>query len=414
MPSFGEKLQHAWNAFRGRDRPLPYQEIGAGYSYRPDKTRLRITNERSIITAVYNRIAMDVASVQMLHARLDQNGRYTETIKSKLNNAMTLEANIDQTGRALFQDAVMSLCDEGHVAIVPIDTDINPEEGSFAIETMRVGKIIQWYPQHVRVRVYNDKTGQTEEVTLSKKFVAIVENPMYAIMNESNSVLQRLLRKMVLLDAIDEQSSSGKLDLLIQLPYTVKTETKREQAEKRRLEIERQLTNTKYGIAYIDSTEHVTQLNRPLENNLMNQIEYLTNMLYGQLGLTPEILNGTADEKTMLNYYNRVIEPMLAAFADEFKRKFLTKTARSQGQSIVFIRDPFKLVPISSIADIADKFTRNEILSANEIRGLVGFKPVDDPQADKLINSNLNHTPEEEAMAPTDGEDQNGSEPIQV
>lgn len=412
MAGFGERLQHAWNAFRGRDRPIPYQELGMGTSYRPDRTRLRINNERSIITAVYNRIAMDVASIQMLHVRLDQNGRYTETINSPLNNAMTLEANIDQTGRALFQDAVMSLCDEGHVAVVPIDTNIDPEQGSYSIETLRVGQVIAWYPHHVRIRIYNEKTGQKEEVVLPKKIVAIVENPMYAIMNEPNSILQRLLRKMVLLDAIDEQSSSGKLDLLIQLPYTVKTEAKRDQAEKRRIEIERQLTNTKYGIAYIDSTEHVTQLNRPLENNLMKQIEYLTDMLYGQLGITPEILNGTADEKTMLNYYNRVIEPILAAFADEFKRKFLTKTARTQGQSIFFIRDPFKLVPVSNIADIADKFTRNEILSANEIRGIVGFKPVNDEKADQLINSNLNHNPEEQAVAPvTDDEIQNGTVP---
>lgn len=412
MAGFGERLQHAWNAFRGRDRPIPYQELGMGTSYRPDRTRLRINNERSIITAVYNRIAIDVASIQMLHVRLDQNGRYTETINSPLNNAMTLEANIDQTGRALFQDAVMSLCDEGHVAVVPIDTNIDPEQGSYSIETLRVGQVIAWYPHHVRIRIYNEKTGQKEEVVLPKKIVAIVENPMYAIMNEPNSILQRLLRKMVLLDAIDEQSSSGKLDLLIQLPYTVKTEAKRDQAEKRRIEIERQLTNTKYGIAYIDSTEHVTQLNRPLENNLMKQIEYLTDMLYGQLGITPEILNGTADEKTMLNYYNRVIEPILAAFADEFKRKFLTKTARTQGQSIFFIRDPFKLVPVSNIAEIADKFTRNRILSANEIRGIVGFKPVKDKQADQLINSNLNHNPEEQAVAPvTDDEIQNGTVP---
>lgn len=412
MAGFGERLQHAWNAFRGRDRPIPYQELGMGTSYRPDRSRLRINNERSIITAVYNRIAMDVAAIQMLHVRLDQNGRYTETINSPLNNAMTLEANIDQTGRALFQDAVMSLCDEGHVAVVPIDTNIDPEQGSYSIETLRVGQVIAWYPHHVRIRIYNEKTGQKEEVVLPKKIVAIVENPMYAIMNEPNSILQRLLRKMVLLDAIDEQSSSGKLDLLIQLPYTVKTEAKRDQAEKRRIEIERQLTNTKYGIAYIDSTEHVTQLNRPLENNLMKQIEYLTDMLYGQLGITPEILNGTADEKTMLNYYNRVIEPILAAFADEFKRKFLTKTARTQGQSIFFIRDPFKLVPVSNIADIADKFTRNEILSANEIRGIVGFKPVNDEKADQLINSNLNHNPEEQAVAPvTDDEIQNGTVP---
>lgn len=412
MAGFGERLQHAWNAFRGRDRPIPYQELGMGTSYRPDRTRLRINNERSIITAVYNRIAMDVAAVQMLHVRLDQNGRYIETINSPLNNAMTLEANIDQTGRALFQDAVMSLCDEGHVAVVPIDTNIDPEQGSYSIETLRVGQVIAWYPHHVRIRIYNEQTGQKDEIVLPKKIVAIVENPMYAIMNEPNSILQRLLRKMVLLDAIDEQSSSGKLDLLIQLPYTVKTEAKRDQAEKRRIEIERQLTNTKYGIAYIDSTEHVTQLNRPLENNLMKQIEYLTDMLYGQLGITPEILNGTADEKTMLNYYNRVIEPILAAFADEFKRKFLTKTARTQGQSIFFIRDPFKLVPISNIAEIADKFTRNRILSANEIRGIVGFKPVNDPKADQLINSNLNHSPEEQAVAPvTDDKIQNGTVP---
>lgn len=412
MPSLIERLQHRWNAFRGRDRPTQNVDYGAGYSVRPDRYRPYVRNERSLINAVTNRIAIDVSSITMLHVRLDQNGRYIETIDSPLNNAMTLEANTDQTGRALFLDGVQSMCDEGCIAVVPVDTDTNPETGAFDVYTLRVGKIVQWYPQHVRIRAYNEIRGRQEEFVIAKHAVAIVENPLYSIMNEPNSIFQRLIRKMALLDAIDEQTSSGKLDLVIQLPYTVRTEAKQQYAEKRRAEIEKQLTNSKYGIAYIDATEHITQLNRPIENNLLSQIEYLTNTMYSQLGITPEILNGTADEKTMLNYYNRIIEPILSTFADEFKRKFLSKKARSLGQSIMFIRDPFKLVPVSSIADIADKFTRNEILSSNEIRGLIGFKPADDPEADKLRNSNLNHNENEkfpDVQARND-ENQNGTD----
>lgn len=401
MPTFLERLQQGWNAFRGRDRPSSPMEYGAGYSYRPDRYRTRFSNERSIINAIVNRIAVDASSIEMIHARVNQNGRYEETINSSLNNAMTIEANTDQTGRALFLDGIESMCDEGCVAVVPVDTSTNPETGAYSIYTLRVGKIVQWYPQHVRIRLYNERIGRNEEIVMEKSTVAIVENPLYAIMNEPNSIFQRLLRKMALLDAVDEQTSSGRMDLIVQLPYTVRSEAKQQYAEKRRAEIEQQLTGSKYGIAYIDATEHIVQLNRPVENNLMSQIEYLTNMMYSQLGITPEILNGTADEKTMLNYYNRIIEPILCAFADEFKRKFLTKTARSQGQSILFIRDPFKLASVSSIAEMADKFTRNAILSSNEIRGILGFKPSDDPEADKLKNNNLNH-PEDEELATVD------------
>lgn len=401
MPTFLERLQQGWNAFRGRDRPSSPMEYGAGYSYRPDRYRTRFRNERSIINAIVNRIAVDASSIEMIHARVNQNGRYEETINSSLNNAMTIEANTDQTGRALFLDGIESMCDEGCVAVVPVDTSTNPETGAYSIYTLRVGKIVRWYPQHVRIRLYNERIGRNEEIEMEKSTVAIVENPLYAIMNEPNSIFQRLLRKMALLDAVDEQTSSGRMDLIVQLPYTVRSEAKQQYAEKRRAEIEQQLTGSKYGIAYIDATEHIVQLNRPVENNLMSQIEYLTNMMYSQLGITPEILNGTADEKTMLNYYNRIIEPILCAFADEFKRKFLTKTARSQGQSILFIRDPFKLAPINAIAEMADKFTRNAILSSNEIRGILGFKPSDDPEADKLKNNNLNH-PEDEELATVD------------
>lgn len=398
MPTFLERLQQGWNAFRGRDRPSSPMEYGAGYSYRPDRYRTRFSNERSIINAIVNRIAVDASSIEMVHARVNQNGRYEETIQSSLNNAMTIEANTDQTGRALFLDGIESMCDEGCVAVVPVDTSTNPETGAYSIYTLRIGKIVQWYPQHVRIRLYNERTGRNEEITMEKSTVAIVENPLYAIMNEPNSIFQRLLRKMALLDAVDEQTSSGRMDLIVQLPYTVRSEAKQQYAEKRRAEIEQQLTGSKYGVAYIDATEHIVQLNRPVENNLMSQIEYLTNMMYSQLGITPEILNGTADEKTMLNYYNRIIEPILCAFSDEFKRKFLTKTARSQGQSILFIRDPFKLASINSIAEMSDKFTRNAILSSNEIRGILGFKPSDDPEANKLKNNNLNH-PEGEQLA---------------
>lgn len=397
MPKFTERLQHAWNAFlNGEEQSYSYN-IGTSYSFRPDRVRLTRGNERSIVTAMYNRIAMDVAAVSIKHVRLDQNDRYVETIDSKLNYAITTEANIDQTGRAFIQDVVLSMFDEGAVAIVPVDTDINPKlSGSFDILTMRTAKIIEWYPEHVRVRLYNDRNGRREEVTLPKKMVAIIENPLYTVMNEPNSTLQRLIRKLNILDAIDEQSGAGKLDLIIQLPYTIKTEARKKQAEERRRDIETQLANTKYGIAYADATEHITQLNRSIDNNLMKQIEYLTSMLYGQLGLTEEIFNGTANEQTLLNYYSSTIEPILSAITGEMCRKFLTKTARSQHQSIVFFRDPFKLVPVNQIADIADKFTRNEVLSSNEVRAIIGFKPVADARADELRNKNLNQSPDAE------------------
>ena len=391
MPVFTDRLKNAWNAFMNRDPPFEYRDIGMVSSYRPDRIRLTRGNERSIITSVYNRIAVDCAAINIVHAKLDENGRFVEEIHSGLDNCLTLEANIDQTARAMIQDTVMSMFDEGCIAIVPVDTTFNPyETESYQIRTMRVGKIMQWHPHYVRVRLYNDRTGNYEEVTVHKNIAAIIENPLYAIMNEPNSTLQRLIRKLNLLDAIDEQSGSGKLDLIIQLPYVVKSDARRMQAEERRKNIEMQLANTKYGIAYIDNTEHITQLNRSVDNNLMNQIEYLTNMLYSQLGITKEILEGTANEQAMLNYYNRTIEPIMTAITDEMKRKFLTKTARTQGQSIIIYRDPFRLVPTSQIAEMADKFTRNEIMSSNEIRQIVGMKPVDDPKADELRNKNLN------------------------
>jgi hypothetical protein len=353
-------------------------------------------NERSIVVSVYNRIALDVAYIDIFHARLDEDGRYTEQIQSSLNECLTLSANVDQTGKAFLQDVVMSMMDEGCVAIVPVDTTVNPTiTGSYDINSLRTGKVKTWYPQHVTVELYNEKTGRKEEVTLPKSMVAIVENPLYAVMNERNSTLQRLIRKLNLLDVIDEQSGSGKLDLIIQLPYVIKTPARKQQAEERRKDIEMQLAGSKYGIAYTDGTEKITQLNRPVENNLMKQIEYLTSMLYGQLGLTPEILNGSADEKTMLNYYNRTIEPIVSAIVDEMKRKFLTKTARTQGQSIVYFRNPFKLVPVAELAEISDKLTRNEIASSNEIRQIIGWKPSDEPGADELRNKNLNQSNQE-------------------
>ena len=406
MPRFSERLAHAWNAFLNRE-PLGYStpNIGSSYSYRPDRPRLSRGNERSIVTAIYNRIAMDVAAINIKHVRLDQNERYVETIDSGLNYTLNTEANIDQTGREFIQDIVLSMFDEGVVAVVPTDTTLNPKvTGSYDILTMRTGKIIDWYPEHVRVRLYNQKTGHKEEIVLPKSVVSIIQNPFYSIMNEPNSTLQRLIRKLNLLDAIDEQSGAGKLDLIIQLPYTIKTEARRKQAEDRRKDIEMQLAGTKYGIAYTDATEHVTQLNRSLDNNLMKQIEYLTSMLYGQLGLTDAIFNGSAGEQEMLNYYNSTIEPILSAITNEMRRKFLTKTARSQHQSIMFFRDPFKLVPVNQIADMADKFTRNEILSSNEFRAIIGFKPVDDQRADELRNKNLNQSPDAERPPTTDDE----------
>ena len=388
---FLNRLQHGWNAFMNRDPTAYYTNAGGNYyTYRPDRIRLTRGNERSIVTSVYNRIGLDVASIDIKHCRLDKNGRFIEVIDSSLNSCLNLEANIDQTGRAFKQDIVMSMLDEGCVAIVPIDTTINPSvSGSYDINSMRTGKILEWYPAHVKVKVYNDQTGNYEELILPKSTVGIVENPLYAVMNEPNSTLQRLIRKLNLLDAIDEQSGSGKLDLIIQLPYTIRSDAKRQQAEKRRKEIESQLSDSKYGIAYADGTERITQLNRSVENNLMSQIEYLTSMLYSQLGITQSILDGTADEQTQLNYLTRSIEPIVSAIVDEMKRKFLTKTARSQNQSISYFRDPFKLVPVNNIAEIADKFTRNEILTSNEVRQVIGMQPSNDPKADHLVNSNI-------------------------
>ena len=400
--SFLSRLKHAWNAFFNNKDPTPkYQDIGASYYYRPDRQRFTGGNERTIVTSVYDRIALDAAAVEIKHVRLDKNGRYLETIDSGVNRCLNEEANIDQTGRAFIQDVVMSMLDEGCVAIVPVDTTFNPNiTNSYDVQSMRVGKILQWYPNHIQVRVYNEKTGNKEDIIVPKNIVGIIENPLYAVINEPNSTMQRLIRKLSLLDAVDEQSGSGKLDLIIQLPYTIKTEARRQQAEARRKEIEVQLTNSKYGIAYTDGTERITQLNRPIENNLMKQIEYLTSMLYSQLGITQSILDGTADEKTMLNYYSRSIEPIISAIVDELKRKFLTRTARSQLQSFLFFRDPFKLVPITEIATIADTFTRNEILSSNEVRQLIGIKPSSDPKADQLRNSNLNQTEDDYYVDP--------------
>ena len=390
----GSRLKHAWNAFLNRAPTGGYQYgLGGGYSYRPDRIRFTRGNERSIVTSVYNRIALDVAAINIQHVQLDDEGRFLNVIKSGLNDCLTLEANVDQTGRAFIQDVVMSMMDEGVVAIVPVDTTLDPDvTNGYDVLSMRVGKVVDWYPQHVKLEVYNELNGLKQMVVMPKKSVAIIENPLYAVINEPNSTMQRLVRKLNLLDAVDEQSSSGKLDLIIQLPYVIKSDARRKQAELRRKDIEDQLSGSKYGIAYIDGTEHVTQLNRSVENNLMKQIEYLTSMLYSQLGITQTILDGTADEKTMLNYYNRTIEPILSAIVDEMKRKFLTKTARTKNKSIKFFRDPFKLVPISEIAEITDKFTRNEVASSNEMRQVIGWKPSNDPKADELRNSNISQS----------------------
>ena len=395
--TLGSRLRHAWNAFRNRDPTEQFKDIGESYYYRPDRVRLTRGNERSIVTSIYNRIAIDVASIDIKHCRLDDNERFVSEIDSNLNSCLTLEANIDQTARAFRQDIVMSMFDEGCVAIVPVDTTLDPNKtNSYDILSMRTGKILEWYPQHVKVRVYNEKTGRKEDITVPKSTVGIIENPLYSIINEPNSTMQRLIRKLSLLDITDEQTASGKLDLIIQLPYVIKTEARRQQAENRRKDIEMQLASSKYGIAYTDGTERITQLNRSVENNLLKQIESLTSTLYSQLGITQAILDGTADEKTMLNYNNRTIEPIVSAIVDEMKRKFLTKTARSQKQTILFFRDPFKLVPVNDIAEIADKFTRNEITTSNEIRQIIGLKPSDDPKADKLINSNIRQPDTEE------------------
>lgn len=388
MPSLTDRFMHAWNAFTGRD-PTKYRPEGFSYSNRPDRIRTTRGNERTIITSVYNRISLDCSAIDIKHVRLDDRERYLETLESGLNNCLTLEANIDQTGRSFVQDIVMSMMDEGVVAVIPIETSMDPINGSYTIDTMRTAKILEWFPKDIRVRAYDDRTGRFEEIIVPKSTCAIIENPMYAVMNEPNSTMQRLIRKLSLLDVIDEQNGSGKLDLIIQLPYIIKTEARRQQANNRRQDIMDQLQSSKLGIAYTDGTEKITQLNRPVENQLFSQVESLTRMLYSQLGLTEEIMNGTADEKVMTNYYNRTIEPIMSAIVDEFKRKFLTKTARSQKQSIKYFRDPFKLVPTSELAELADKFTRNEILSSNEIRQIVGMQPSQDPEADELRNKNL-------------------------
>ena len=400
MPTLRKRIKNAWNVFTSRDpteQPV-FHDYGISYGYRPDRIRLTRGNERSIVNAVYNRIAIDVASIDVKHVKTDENDVFIEEIGSFLNDVLQSEANIDQTGRNLMIDAVISLLDEGVIAIVPVDIDEDEETDSFDVLSLRVAKIIQWYPEHVKVRVYNEKTGYKQEIVINKRSVCVVENPFYSVMNEPNSTLQRLIRKLNLLDAIDEQTGSGKLDIIIQLPYVIKTEARKKQAEDRRKDIEAQLAGSKYGIAYTDGTERITQLNRPAENNLLTQIEYLTSMLYSQLGITEEVLNGTADEKTMLNYYNRTIEPIMSAIVDEMKRKLLTWNARKEGQSIKFFRNPFKLVPVNEMAEIADKFGRNEILTPNEIRGIVGFKPSDDPQANELRNRNISQSNEEIEM----------------
>ena len=410
-----DRLQHAWNAFINNKDPT-YQnrwDYGPSYTYRPDRPRMvRNSNGKTIVASIFNRIALDVAAIDIAHAKLDENGRFLKQLNTGLNNCLTLEANLDQTARAFIQDVVMSMLDEGCVAIVPVDTKTNPKiTDSLDITSMRTGKILEWYKDRVKIKVYNDQKGEKEDIILPKRMVAIIENPLYAVINEHNSVLQRLIRKLALLDAVDEQVSSGKLDLIVQVPYTIKSDAKREQANQRRADIESQLSGSKYGIAYMDGTERVIQLNRPVENNLMKQIEYLTSMLYSQLGITQSILDGTADEKTMLNYQNRSIEPFVSAIVNEMKRKFLTKTARSQGQSIVYFRDPFKLVPINEIAEIADKFTRNEIATSNEIRQVIGWKPSSDPAADELRNKNLNRSDNERpSLAPVTEESREGGQ----
>ena len=391
-----DRIKHGWNAFLNRDPTYNYRDLGGpSYGYRPDRMRFTRGNERSIVTSVYNRIALDAASIDIMHVQLDKDDRFESIRDSALNECLTRNANIDQTGRAFIQDVVMSMLDEGCVAIVPVDTTFNPDiTNSYDVNTMRTAKIVEWYPAHVKVNLYNDRTGRKEDLILPKKTVAIIENPLYAVINEPNSTMQRLIRKLNLLDVIDEQSGSGKLDLIIQLPYVIKTDARRQQAEQRRKDIEMQLAGSKYGIAYTDGTERITQLNRSVDNNLMKQIEYLTSMLYSQLGITQAILDGSADDKTMLNYYNRTIEPIVSAIVDEIQRKFLTKTAITQKQAILYFRDPFRLVPVNEIAEIADKFTRNEIMTSNEIRQIVGMKPSKDPNADELRNKNLSESNE--------------------
>ena len=411
---FTDRIKHSWNAFLNKDPTYNYRDLGGpSYGYRPDRMRFTRGNERSIVTSVYNRIALDAASIDIMHVQLDKDGRFESIRESALNECLTRNANIDQTGRAFIQDVVMSMLDEGCVAIVPVDTTFNPDvTNSYDINTMRTAKIVEWYPAHVKVNLYNDRTGRKEDLILPKKTVAIIENPLYAVINEPNSTMQRLIRKLNLLDVIDEQSGSGKLDLIIQLPYVIKTDARRQQAEQRRKDIEMQLSGSKYGIAYTDGTERITQLNRSVDNNLMKQIEYLTSMLYSQLGITQAILDGSADDKTMLNYYNRTIEPIVSAIVDEIQRKFLTKTAITQKQAIAYFRDPFRLVPVNEIAEIADKFTRNEIMTSNEIRQIVGMKPSKDPNADELRNKNLSQSNEmiKEKQSDNDNLEDNQSE----
>lgn len=411
--SVSQRLIHAWNAFRNKDPTRDYKSWFATTSgYRPDRTLIRSGTERSIVASIYNRIAIDASSVGIHHVRIDENGHYKETIKSSLENCLTISANKDQTGRAFMLDAVLSLCEEGVIAIVPVDTSLDPSKSnSYEINSLRVGKIIQWAPDYVQVHLYNDNTGNFEDIWLPKKTTGIVENPLYTVMNEPNSTLRRLIYKLSILDSVDEQTGSGKLDIIIQLPYTIKGELRRQQAEQRRKDIEMQLTGSKYGIAYIDGTEHVTQLNRPAENNLLAQIEYLTKQVFYQLGMDESIFTGTADEKTMLNYQNTAIESIVSAIVDEMNRKFLTKTARTQGQAIKFFKDPFKLVPVSQLAEIADKMTRNTILSSNEVRAIIGYKPVDDPRADELRNANLNQ--EEGSVPITTNPDGNANENVE-
>lgn len=402
-----KRIQNGWNAFMSR-APTNDYNTGIGSYYRPDRVRFSRGNERSIVTSVYNRIALDVSAIDIKHCQLDEDGRYMHDVNSGLNECLNLSANTDQTGKAFIQDIVMSMLDEGCVAIVPVVTTCDPRKtGAYDILAMRTGKIVEWKPKHVKVQVYNDQTGYKEELLLPKSMVGIVENPLYAVINEPNSTMQRLIRKLRLLDVTDEETASGKLDLIIQLPYVIKTEARREQAEKRRKDIEMQLAGSKYGIAYTDGTERITQLNRSLENNLMKQIEYLTDMVFSQLGISKTILDGTADEQTMLNYYTNTIEPIVTAIVNEMRRKFLTQTARTQGKSIVYFRDPFKLVPVNNIADIADKFTRNEIMSSNEFRQIIGRKPSDDPKADQLVNSNISQSKQTEQQWVNDSEEQN-------
>ena len=391
--TFGSRIKHAFNAFMNRDPTPDYRNIGPGHSVRPDRPRFTRGNERTIVTSIYNRIAIDVASINISHCRIDDDNRFVGTISSSLNNCLNLEANIDQTGRAFMQDIVMSMLDEGSVAIVPVETTFDPKKtGSYDIMSMRTGKILEWYPNHVKVRVYNDRTGEQEEIMLRKDQVAIVENPLYAVINEHNSTMQRLMRKLSLLDSMDERTSTGKLDMIIQLPYVIKSEARRKEADRRRTELEKQMSGSTYGIGYIDGTERIVQLNRPLDNNLLKQVEYLTTQLYSQLGITQAILDGTASEQELLNYHSRTIEPIISAIVDEMKRKFLTKTARSQKQTIMFFKDPFKLVPLNTLANVAGVFTMNEIITANEVRQIIGMKPSDDPKADQLVNSNINQT----------------------